>query len=83
MSTLNIREIIKDILIKEFNISEKNFDWNTPLQELNKEFNILGILLDFQHSLQSVFATTIDFLDLIEPAIHTPEDIVNIIEKNA
>lgn len=73
--------IIKSILIETLQIEPAQFDWVTPLQQFNQNFKVLGFLIDLEDALKTKFKQDIQLIEQISPAIHTPEDIVQLILK--
>ncbi len=76
-----IKIIVKRVLIDNFNIEPRDFDWDKPLEQLQENFKILGYLVFLEQLLNSELDSKIELLEQISSNIHTPKDIVNLIQK--
>ncbi len=79
MTGENIRHIIRTVLMSNFNIDTSDFDWDVPLVQLDPNFRILGYLMFLEQLLNDEFRTRIPLLENISASVHTPEDIVRLI----
>lgn len=73
--------IVKSILLDSFDIPIDNFSWDEPLEYLNDDFGILGVMLDFEKLLQQQINQSISILNYIDPTFNTPRDIIDLIKK--
>ena len=81
MTGQRIAEVIQAVLIQHFNIQPEDFDWNQPLEKLDVNFKILGHLVYLEQLLEKELGTKIPLLENIGTAVHTPNDILELIEK--
>lgn len=82
MSTEDIHVSVKQLFVIHFNIKMAHFNWNTPLDQLDGDFKILSYLLFLEQLLQSEFKTKIKILEKINTSVHTPFDIINLVENH-
>lgn len=73
-----IANIIASILKNNFSIQPNHFDWNIPLDALDKKFEILSYLIFLEQLLQDKFSKKIPLLENINTALHTPNDILQL-----
>jgi len=73
--------IVKGILIEQFDIAERDFHWDIPLQLLNEDFELLSVLSNFEKSLSTKVNIKIPMVENISATFHTPTDIVNLLDK--
>jgi hypothetical protein len=81
MNHEKVSEAVRIILIQHFNILDRSFSWEQPLDELQEDFKILDYLIFLERLLQSKFKKEFSLLENISTAIHSPGDIVNLIMK--
>jgi len=74
-----VTRMVQSILLTYFNISPNKFHWDKPLEILNEDFGILGILLDLEAILKKELNKPLSLLEHIDPTFNTPKDIVRII----
>lgn len=81
MTQAEVAAAVQAILIQHFNIQADEFSWEKPLEALHEDFKILGYLVFLEQLLHQRFGKKIPLLENCSTAIHTPEDIVNLIIK--
>ena len=81
MNKSRIVKIVKSILTNHFNVSLSDSDWDKPLESLNKDFEVLGVLIDLEKILQEYFNNKVLLIKQIDPTFNTPKDIVALIKK--
>ena len=81
MQQEKIAQIIQAVLIKNFDISADQFEWEFTLQALNKRFKMLSTLVELEKLLKSQFNKEIALVENIITTIHTPKDIVQLVMK--
>jgi hypothetical protein len=81
MTEENISFIVKSVLINNFNIESHDFSWDKPLEQLQENFKILGYLVFLEQLLNREFNSKIVLLEHISSNVHTPKDIVELIQK--
>lgn len=74
-------DIIQSIFSKHFNIEAGRFDWEQPLEQMDKQFKLLGNLVYLEQLLQKEFQRKIPLLENISTAFHTPKDILDIVTR--
>lgn len=79
MSEQKIADTVQETFIQHFNIHPEDFDWETPLEELDTNFKILGNLVFLEQLLEKEFGKNALLLENISTAIHTPKDIMELI----
>jgi len=79
LNTDKIAKIVQAILIGHFKVTLSDFKWEKSLTELNKDFEILGIMLDLENLLKNELNQNISLLDNIDPTFNTPKDILVLI----
>lgn len=72
---------VQHIFIEHFNISAEQFDWEQPLEALQKDFKILSYLVFLEQLVQQHFELNIPLIENISTAFHTPKDILALINK--
>ncbi|MFK8103239.1 MAG: hypothetical protein AB8G15_11965 [Saprospiraceae bacterium] len=75
-------EKIQSILLENFNIEAEQFDWEKPLEELDKQFKVLGNLVFLEQLIQKEFNKDILLLENITTSFHTPKDVLQLIINN-
>jgi hypothetical protein len=75
-----IREALHKILIDQFGIDRSLLAEERLLEELHENFKILGYLMFLEQLINKEFNVKVPLLENINSAIHTPEDIVQLIE---
>lgn len=80
MNSAEIESIVQAILEEHFDVMPSPTMKNKTLDELNENFKILGFLLELEQLLQLRFNKEILLIEHISAAIHTPEDIIELIE---
>lgn len=78
----NIHNIIKTVLITEFQISEAKFDWDIPMVELQPKFKYLQYLKDFEKALSLELNQSISLINQSSFLIHSANDIAELIKEN-
>lgn len=81
MTADNISNIVKQVLVNNFNIEPHNFNWDKPLEQLQENFKILGYLVFLEQLLSHEFNSKIVLLEHISSNVHAPKDIVKLIQK--
>jgi hypothetical protein len=81
MSDEDRRISVKQLFVTNFNINEASFRWDVPLEQLDGDFKKLSYLLFLEQLLNVEFKTKILVLEKINSSVHTPKDIINLIEK--
>ena len=76
-----VANIIQDLLVDKLNVKPGDFNWNSKLNELNEEFELLGHLVYFEQLLNKQFEKNISLIEYISTDIHTPNDIVELVMK--
>lgn len=81
MSTEDIHLSVKNLFTKHFNIDDTQFCWHAPLDDLDEDFKMLTYLLFLEQLIQSEFKIKILILEKINSSVHTPKDIIKLIEN--
>lgn len=81
MTQVEIANVVQALLIQHFHIPADQFCWEQPLEVLHEDFKLLGYLVFLEQLLQQQFGKKIPLLENCSTAIHTPEDVVNLIIK--
>lgn len=81
MNEDELTKLVKSILMEYFNISNSDFNWEKSLEDLNEDFGILGVMLDFERLLQQQINEDISILNHVDPTFNTPKDIVSLIKR--
>jgi len=76
-----IKGRIQTILVHHFGLAQNDFQWDAPLSHLNKDFEILGVLLELEHLINEYFHEKISLLNHIDPTFNTPKDIGKLIKE--
>ena len=76
-----VAAIVQSILIEHFKIEPKQFSWETPLEDLGKDFKLLSYLVFLEQLLFQRFGQQIPLLENISTVFHTPRDVVKLIIK--
>jgi hypothetical protein len=76
-----IRKSLYKILTDHFDIDIKLLAKERFLEELHENFKILGYLIFLEQLINKEFNVKVPLLENINSAIHTPEDIVQLIER--
>jgi len=79
MTKAEVAAAVQAILIRHFNIPADQFSWDKPLEALHEDFKILGYLVFLEQLLHQRFGKKIPLLENCSTAIHTPEDVVELI----
>lgn len=79
MTQTEVAAAVQAMLIGHFNIPAEQFCWNKPLEALHDDFKILGYLVFLEQLLERQFDKKIPLLENCSTAIHTAEDVVNLI----
>ena len=79
MSKQVIANKLQSVFITHFRINTEVFSWNMPLEQLSKDFKILGYLTYLEHLLEQEFGTRVKLSDSISTAIHTPDDVLRLL----
>lgn len=82
MQQEKIALIIQTVLIKNFDISADQFEWEFTLQALDKKFKMLSTLVELEKLLKIQFNREIALVENIITTIHTPKDIVQVVMKS-
>ena len=81
MTQQEVAEEVKTMLVQHFHVAPERFCWDRPLESLHEDFKILGYLVFLEQLLHHRFGKKIPLLENCSTAIHTPEDVVNMIIK--
>ncbi len=81
MSTDDVHISLKQLFVNHFNINGTQFNWDLPLEELDEDFKTLSYLMFLEQLLNSEFKIKLLVLERINTSVHTPKDIVNLVEK--
>lgn len=73
---------IKNILINHFEVKPDDFQWDIPLVALNKDFEVLGIMLELESLVYKHFKKKIPLVEHIDPIFDTLSDIAKLIEAS-
>jgi len=73
-------QMLKAILLNDFNVSEAEFSWDKPIDEIKKDFVLISNLIYFEDLLAVAFKRKITLVEHISTNFHTPEDILKLIE---
>jgi len=76
-----IRKKLESILLTNFEVNPLLFDWNVPLADLQQKFGLLGYLVFFEQLINESFEGKFHILENINAAIHTPNDVYQLIQK--
>ncbi len=76
-----IAEKVQSLLIRHFDIRVDCFDFEQPLEVLQKDFKLLDALVLLEQLIKKEFKKDIPLLEQINTAFHTPKDIVELIMK--
>lgn len=79
MQKEKIALIIQTLLIKNFDISPEQFEWESSLQTLDEKFKMLSTLIKLENLLNAKFNQKITLVENIMTAFHTPKDIVQLV----
>lgn len=80
MKQSELIHIVSTILKEHFAVTLEPTEWKVPLQTLHEDFKILGNLIDLETRLQPYFEQKILLVENIATSIHTPEDIIQLLE---
>ncbi|GAL66788.1 hypothetical protein JCM19301_1332 [Jejuia pallidilutea] len=72
---------VKQIFVNHFSIKESQFNWHLPLDQLDADFKTLSFLVYLEQLINSKFKTKVSIIEKINASVHTPKDIVHLIEK--
>lgn len=72
--------IVQSILLTHFQITEQDFDWDTPLHLLDVNFKLYAAMVDLQRLLSEVIGRTVILVEEINGMMHTPQDVINYLE---
>ena len=81
MTQVEIASAVQAILIRHFNIPAEQFCWDQPLEALHEDFKLLGYLVFLEQLLEQQFGKKIPLLENCNTAIHTAEDVVDLIMR--
>ncbi|MEI6411650.1 MAG: hypothetical protein WCR52_19830 [Bacteroidota bacterium] len=73
-------QMVKAILLNHFNVAEEEFSWDKPLDEVNKDFALLGNLTNFEDLLQAESNKKITLVEHISTNFHSAKDVLKLIE---
>lgn len=81
MTQTEIAAAVQVLLIRHFNIPSEQFCWDKPLEELHENFRILSYLVFLEQLLDQQFGKKIPLLENCSTAIHSAEDVVDLIMR--
>lgn len=81
MQQEKIALIIQTVLIKNFDITTEQFQWESPIQALDERFKMLSALVELENLLRAQFNKELALVENIITAFHTPKDIVRLVMK--
>lgn len=81
MTQAEIATAVQAILLRHFHISPEQFGWDKPLEVLHADFKLLGYLVFLEQLLHQQFGKKIPLLENCSTAIHTAEDVVDLIMR--
>lgn len=79
MTNENAAKKLQHIFIDHFNIKPDKFNWDVPIEELNKDFKILSYLVFLEQLIQKDFDNDIPIIENISTTFHSPKDILKLI----